>query len=472
MTTEPKQTWSHQPPAIDFLCRMQNSMLESWMGTGKSYMVVETLRRTATTGRKQSIILCPAAVLPVWRGQFQTHAPGQFDVVILDGSGGSKAKAEKVNEALTRRKCGGLPLVVVVNYETFWRPAVWSILNTNTWERITADESHKIKSPDHRCKCAIHAWHLGKRCGARTAMTGTLMPNGPMDVFSQYRFLQENIFGRYITHFRNKYAIMNKYIPQKVDEWVNQEEMSVKINLLRYSISRDVLVLPDKQDILIEVPLAPSGMKSYKEMQKEAIAEIRQKIVLMDGEEKEKVRLVVAQNGAVKFLRCLQLAQGYSKDEDGVEVDTDTQKRKMLLELLEEANEPVCVYGYFKHDLRVVEDCARLLGLRYGEISGERKDLTDHGKMPDDIDVMAVQCKSGSSGIDLTRARIGIVMNSGLLSPGDFDQMMARQYRPGQTQNMVYYHLITPKTVDETIARARQEKRDVVDAILNSEEFF
>jgi SNF2 family DNA or RNA helicase len=96
--------------------------------------------------------------------------------------------------------------------------------------------------------------------------------------------------------------------------------------------------------------------------------------------------------------------------------------------------------------------------------------------MPDDIDVMGVQCKSGGAGIDLTRARIGIIMNTGMLTPGGEDQMLARQYRPGQTRNVVFYRLVSPKTVETKLYDDRGKKRQVNDAVmcelLNEEEEF
>lgn len=493
--TEPRQTWSHQLPAIDYMIRNDVTCLEAVMGAGKSKMVIETLRAKGTVGKKRSLILCPKAVMGVWRGQFARHAPGEFDVLVLDGSGNSDSKADLIRKALMRRAAGGLPLVVVVNYESASigtykkltkdekaakkQPAMdmlngkisKPLVEAGSWEVIVADESQKIKGYDTQSSRWI--WHFGRQCVNRIGMTGTLLPNTPMDVFAQYRFLRDTIFGRYITHFRKKYCVMNQYIPQKVDTWINQEEMTIKINLIRYTITKDVLVLPDKQDIVIEVPLSPAGMRIYKDMRKDAVAEI--KSMRENGD--EFVRTAIAGNGAVKWLRLLQLAQGYVKDDEGNEVDTDTEKRKALLELLEEATgEPVCVYAWFHHDMKCVEDCCQLLGLRYGELSGRqgrpRSCMNDHGEMADDIDVAGVQMKSGGSGINLTRASIGIFMNTGMVSPGDYDQVVARQHRPGQTRNVRYYHLVTPGTVDETVAKARQEKRDVVDAILNSEEFF
>ena len=447
------------------------SLLHACMGAGKSKMAIEHCRKVSTIGNKRTLILCPASVVGVWRGQFHTHGQEEFDVVVLDGRENSAKKAERLHKALFVQTGTQRPIVVVMNYELFWRTEILKIVMSVTWEKMICDEIHRIKS--HSSTCSKEAWHVGGRAGSRTGLTGTPMPNNPGEIFAQYRFLDVRIFGKFWTHFRNRYAIMNQYIPQKVDKWINLEELHKKVDQIRYYIGPEVLVLPDKQDIVVEVDMSPKGRKAYDQMKKESIVELRK--TMEDGSQSDP-KAAFASNGAVQFLRLLQLAQGYITDEDGEETDTDTEKRKSLLDLLESAGEPVCVYAWFRHDLAVIKKCCDLLNLRYGEISGARKDLTEHGKMPESIDVMGVQCKSGSSGIDLTRARIGIVMNSGLLSPGDYDQMMARQYRPGQTRDVIYYHLVSKRTVEEKLIKARQEKREIVEALLSElfeeEEFF
>ena len=461
--TEVKQTWGHQVKAIEFLDRTRYSLLAAIMGSGKSYMTISHLRKISTVGSKRTIILCPSAVLNVWRREMWKHAPDEFDVIVLD-KGSSKDKALVVATAINLQRSHQRPLVFVVTYESFWRPELLKVFSSYTWEKIVADESHRLKSASSTC--SKHAWKLGSRAGSRTGLSGSPAPNNPGDYFAQARFLNDQIFGKYWTAFKKEYAIMNQYIPQKVDKWVNLERMNAKIATFRYYIGPEVLVLPDKQDIVIEVSLSPKGLKLYNEMRKESMVEIKRAIENASGETTEEVRTAVGSNGAVQFLRLLQLSQGFIKDTEGEELDTDTEKRKVLLDLLEDIDEPVCVYGWFKNDLAIVKRCCEILGRRYGEISGARKDLTEHATYPDNIDIMAVQCKSGSSGIDLTRARIGITLNSGLMSPGDYDQMMARQYRPGQTKDVIYYHLVTKKTVEEKLIKARQEKRDIVDALL------
>lgn len=457
--TVPAQIWAHQIPAIEYLDNNPASMLDAAMGTGKSYIQIQNIRHTASHPGAKTLVLCPAAVRAVWRREFWKHARDEFDVLVLDGNQKSSKKAEMVAEMFKLQQSHRRPLIVVLNYDSFWRTDLLKVLSSVMWDKIVCDESQRIMTAG--AKCSKETWKLGRRSGTRSALTGTPMPNNPGNIFAQYRFLNECIFGRYWTQFKDQFAVMNRYIPQKVDKWVNLDELHRKFHSIRFYIPQSVLTLPERQDIAIEVPMSSKGRKAYDQMKKESIAVIRKE--MEDGSMDSST--AVAINGAVQYLRLLQLAQGYVNDEDGEAVQTDTEKRKVLMDLLQDAGEPVCVYGWFKHDLAVVAQCCELLCLRYGEISGDRKDLTPHATMPDDLDVMGVQCKSGSSGIDLTRARLGIILNSGMLSPGDYDQMLARQHRPGQTRNVVYYHLLTEKTIEIGIVDERGKKRDLIDSL-------
>lgn len=470
--SERKQTWDHQPPAIDYMVSRSECLLECVMGGGKTYMTIETIRRCVPPGTGKVLVLCPAAVVPVWSGEIRKHADQQFTVVRLGKNLNTQQKIAEIRDAIAKQPAIGKPVVIVVNYESAIRKELAEELQRLWYNIVVCDESHRIKG--HGTQSSKLAWKLGRRADKRIALTGTAMPQGPQDIFAQYRFLDERIFGKFWTHFTRRYAVFNKWIPQKIDSWINQAEMAEKIGRIRYAIGPEVLVLPDRQDIVRTVALSPSGMRAYREMEKESIAEIKRTIETEHGSVDEIVT-AVGTNGAVSFLRLLQLAQGYVTTDNidrednrrKEEVDTDTEKRKALLEMLEDIDEPVCVYGWFKHDLRVVQRCCEILGRRYGEVSGSRKDLTDAGKYPDNVDVLAVQCKSGGAGIDLTKSRIGILLNSGLMSPGDYDQLMARQHRPGQTRNVLFYHLVTRGTVDVTINAARREKRDVISEIVS-----
>lgn len=455
-----QQSWSHQPPAIEYLDSNDRVLLDAALGSGKSYMAVTHCRNRFSGPTDRILVLCPASVMGVWRREFNKHARGEFDVLVLDGNWTSQKKAELVSEAFNLQKATRRPLVVVVNYESFWRDALFAVFLKANFTKIICDESHKIKSHSAKCSRSAHQLTMSG-VKSRLCLSGTPMNNGPQDIFGQYRFLNDTIFGRYWTHFKRQYAVENPHVPGMIVRWINQDEFKQKVARLRYYIGPEVLSLPDKSDTFIYTKLAPAGRKAYDQMKKEALVELN--IQTASGEP----QIASAQNGAVQFLRMLQLAQGYVKTTEGEEVNTDTEKRRALLDLLEGLDEPVCVYGWFKHDLACVKKCCEILGRRYGELSGDRHDLTPNAEMPDDIDIMAVQCKSGSAGIDLTRAAVGIIMNSGMLSPGDYDQMMARQYRPGQTRNVRFLHLVTERSVETKLIDSRGKKRDCIKAMLS-----
>jgi SNF2 family DNA or RNA helicase len=455
--------WSHQPPAITRMLSHPETLLDAWMGTGKTYMTLSVLRSDLAEGGA-ALILCPATVIGVWHGEIQKHTSGQFEVIKFKPSWRSKRKAQHAQSQLEHAKKYRKPIILVVNYETAIRDQMLKLLQTTWWQTVVADESHRLK--DHSTATSKMASRFQSHSARRIALTGTPMPNNEGDIFGQARFLSNNYFGKYWTPFVKRYGIKNPVIQGKIDKWTNTDEMREIIGQFRHHIPKDVLDLPDKQEIVVSVELSKEGMKAYREMQEDALTTIQQAID--DGQSFEQA-IASGETGLVKFLRLMQLAQGYVGTEEGEIVQTCGEKAKHLMELMEQTDEPICVYGWFKQDIALIRQCAEKLGRRFGEISGSRKDL-DNGKFPEGIDVMGVQARSGSVGIDLTRSRIGIFLNPGMLSPGEYDQILARQYRPGQTRNVVYYHLRSVSTVDVSMAYARQKKAKNVGQTLNGGE--
>ena len=473
----PVQTWQHQLPAIEYMLSHNATLLEAWMGTGKTYMALQVLKRTLTK-RGAAIILCPQPVIGVWSGEVAKHLAGELQVLALNGSQTAEAKAKLLRETVKNCSLTQRPLIVIVNYETAIRGMPMSgtkgserkltkmaaaILETR-WEVSVVDESQRIKAHDSQISRLCQ--RLGEIVPKRLALTGTPLDDNPGDAFAQLRYLDSSILGKYWTHFVDKYGVRNQNIPGKIDKWINMQDFAKKLAIVRHHIPRSVLVLPERQDITVHVDLSPEGKAAYAKMKKDSIVQLRQIIEDAGGMQSQRWLSAVAVNGGVLFLRLLQMAQGYVYTEGQQALTTCKAKRMALMNLLEQTNEKVCVYGYFREDIEIIRRAGEALGRRVGEISGSRKDLTETSKFPDHIDVMAVQVKSGSVGIDLTAARIGIIMTTGFISPGSFDQLMARQYRPGQTKSCVYYHLVCRNTIDETVIRAREKKSQVIEAVL------
>ena len=109
---------------------------------------------------------------------------------------------------------------------------------------------------------------------------------------------------------------------------------------------------------------------------------------------------------------------------------------------------------------------AASLDVRSAELSGRRNEL-DEWQQGDGPEVIAVQIQAGGLGIDLTRARYSIFYSLGY-SLGDYEQALARVHRPGQNRKVTHLHLVAPGTVDEHVYDALEQKRDVVEFVIDT----
>jgi len=143
----------------------------------------------------------------------------------------------------------------------------------------------------------------------------------------------------------------------------------------------------------------------------------------------------------------------------------DNAKEEALEELLDDLRgEPVVVFCRFQHDLDIVHEVCKRLGLSSGELSG-RRDEWEAFQFEKKFDVLAVQIQTGGVGINLTRAAYAVYYSIGF-SLGDYSQSLARIHRPGQTRPVTYYHLVARGTVDEHVYNALSSRQELIEAVL------
>lgn len=443
--------WQHQLRAYHFANELPAAELACAMGTGKSKVAVDLIQNNRD---KTILIASPVSVLGVWRREFARHGESwEHQIHISDTRWTVKRRAKEAAEFLDRQRRTDRPAAVVVNYESIWRSEFGDWALSQLWDRVVADEVHRIKA--HNSECSKFAAKLYGRSGRRLGLTGTPMTNGPLDIYGQYRFLDPGIFGTSWHRFSNEFAVMSEMYPGQVVRYKNQEEFARRFGLIAYRVESDVLNLPPAVHSVIPVQLGAKAQRVYRDLEREMITEIG------DG-------FVTVANALVKLIRLAQATSGFTQlDESKEIIELGDEKAIALRDLLSDFDraEPVVVFCRFRHDLDRVSEVAAQLNLRYGELSGRRHDLTDHATMPDWVDVMGVQYQSGGVGIDLTRSRYWVAY-SPTYSLADYDQSIARLNRPGQTRTVFCYHLAAVGTVDERIAQAVEQKREIIEAVL------
>lgn len=445
--------WRHQIDAFQFtmerLVRGAGAaLLALEMGVGKTLVALIVL---AALAAKRVLICCPLRVVPVWELQIERHLGLPLIVVTLDDSAGSVAKKKSLaEEKLRLAETTGRPLVVIINYDSVWRSPFADWAEAQQWDLIIADESHRLKAPGGKASLAFK--RLRPHARARLALTGTPMPHSPLDVYAQFRFLNQTIFGPSFAAFRQKYAVMGGFQRKQVTGFQCLDELEALMRTITYRVSKDVLDLPPQTHVTYHCELSGEAQRIYRDLEDDFVAEVR------DGR-------VTASNAMVKLLRLQQVAGGWVKTDDGQYHRVDSAKEKLLADTLEDigSEEPVVVFCRFHADLDAVHAAAKSAGFASLELSGRRDELKSW--QDGQSQVLAVQISAGGVGVDLTRARYSIYYSLSF-SLGEYDQALSRVHRPGQTRPVEHIHLVARNTVDTKIMRALEKRAEVVTAIL------
>jgi len=440
--------WPHQEAAVAWLLARLYGFLAHEMGVGKTLTAL-----LATAGCRNTLVVCPIAVAAAWK--HQVALSGDPRVVCLVAEGSAARRAERIREAIA----SGEPTIVVINYDSVWRPELAKLIAGTQWDAIVLDESHRIKS--HTGKASKFLCKLAERQpqSKRICLSGTPTPKDPLDWYAQLRFLNPEILGCSYPAFRARIANthprypgwVTNFKPEGLDalrERIDQHVHRVK--------SDDVLDLPEAIHTPIEVSITGKTRKFYDDLEQDMIA-------FIDGEP------VTAANQLVVVSRLRTAAGGYSRVDGGSEfqlIDGTPAKSLVFADWLEDFPQgtPLVVFCSFVRDIEEVVSQCRKSGRSVSQLRGGINQLADwQGGL---TDVIVIQQQSGGAGIDCTRASHCVYYSIGH-SLGDYEQSLARLRRPGQQHTCHYYHLVVRNTVEETIYQALQDKRDVVEEVLS-----
>ena len=455
--------WGHQVAgvayAIDAIERTGGAALLWEMGAGKTRGALEVMLRL---GARRVLVVVPKVVVPVWPRETVKHLGAQAPRVLALTHDGTRAKAA----ALAGFDAG----VVVVNYDSVWRPPLADMLVAWSPDLLIIDEMHRIKSPTGRASKWLGM--LARGVPARLGLTGTPLAHGPLDVWAEYRVLAPSIFPRTYGAFRAQYTR-----PAQRSEWGdadvlitagrggelarwklhNIEHLEHQLHSIAHRVRvADVLDLPESVDVVVSATLERSAMRHYSEIQRDYITALSSS---------SSSSVVTAANAMVVALRLAQLTGGTLRDEEGADHVVSVAKRDALAEYLDGVgDEPVVVFGRFRADLDAIHQAAAAAGLSSSELSGRRSELA--AWQAGETRVLVVQVAAGSVGIDLTRARLA-VWYSLSYSLAEYVQSRARVLRPGQTRAVVFAHVVADGTIDEAVYRALEARGDVVAAIVD-----
>lgn len=339
---------------------------------------------------------------------------------------------------------------------------------------VVVDESHKIKGV--KANASLLLAKIAKFVPRRMILTGTLMPHSPMDIYGQWRFLDNMTFSvvkngvhtlMSFADFKNRYAVMGGFYGKEYKSFTDLPDLRAKIGPYTSVVRKaDALDLPPTTEVIVPVNLSPAEEKAYSQMKEHLVAD------LLWGQ------ATVGRGGKLtQMLRLRQITSGHLPVDDGpTEVigDSKVQSIRSLVYDSLTGEKRIVVFCYFAHEVNAL---AKALKHRRGEpdtqvmvISGAtpakqrvamRQRFGPDSEVPDQRIVLVAQIKTLSLAVnELVTANHAIF---GSLSQQRDDHIQAedRLDRTGQTRPVTFWYVLAPGTVDEVIMKSHRARSNL-----------
>lgn len=485
--------FKHQLEGVKAIVKNKAFALFDEMGAGKSKQVIDAACILAQAGEIDTVVvIAPASVRSVWLnfdiGEIKKHS------WVCNNVFEYHSKSEVIwGDLITP---GWTKLWwCVTNYEFLRQENRLAELKKILEGRkvmLVLDESSYVKNRTAQQSKAIYK--LRQNCVRCVLLNGTPVTDNPLDLWSQFRILDERIlFSRYknFYHFRAHYAVMGGWKMKQVVKWINLKNLSAILKpwVLR-RLKKDCLDLPDKLFTTREVVLEPATWARYKELKKDAV------MALPTGDQ------MLEPNAAVRIMRLCQITSGHIGNTLGsILVDTACTDTSHITDLSSEKLDWCVKYLTEECQARYVivwcrwrRERERLLQLLSIEIpkamangkmpnvhkhniyelyGGQRKDFREAGIQafssisdnPNHYAVMLAQPHAGGHGLNLIAATEVIYLSNDW-SLGIRLQSEDRCHRPGQKHPVTYIDVIAvgPKgqrTIDWTVYQALIKKQEL-----------
>lgn len=442
---------------------------------------------------KTLLIVAPSAVVFNWKLEINKFIknPSEKMVAVNWGDASKKQREDCLKELLELRKKDDRVQVILINYEKIALDK--KLLLKFDPDMLIVDESQKVKSRNAQVSKALRI--IAKRCTYRYLLTGTPMSTGYEDYYSQFLIMDDRVFGTRWADFENTYCQKGGYMGKEIVGYKNVKMLKRKIRANSFIVKKkDCLDLPPVVEQRLYCELGSKARKAYNELDKELITEVNGlyfgvegnspfKVydfksildgVIKDNLELDKKDLIALDNALTKTMKLQQITGGFIKNTETEEtLLVDSNKLNLLLSTVEEYPKPLVIFCRFRAEIDTIKQFLKRKKYRVAELSGKTKSKEGINKgevvqrfQEGKYDILVVQLKTGSAGINLTRASTAIYY-SWSSSYMDMEQSKARLDRIGQQGEAVnLLYLVAKNTIDETSLKVLEKRKTLDERIL------
>jgi hypothetical protein len=318
----------------------------------------------------------------------------------------------------------------------------------------------------------------------RRILSGLVAPESPMDLYTQYHFLDWSIIGqRSFWGFKNRYAVLQQIDfrpaekrqadsmgrkfykkPSVIVNYRNLDELNQKIMKASYRVlKKDVLDLPPKIYQFWDVELTGEQERIYKQMRDVAMAQ------LASGEFTT-ASMKLDQLGKLQHIIC-----GHVRREDGTVEDIPENRTDAVAEILQQHAGKAIVWAPYPRSLRKIRDRLQdefgpdsTVGF-WGETKlDERLEARSRIQNDDACRFIVSNQSVGKFGNTWTACDL-VIYYANSFDNEDRQQSEDRAHRIGQTKSVTYIDLRTYGTICQKLIQTLRRKINISSTLVGDE---
>ena len=325
------------------------------------------------------------------------------------------------------------------------------------FDAIFFDESSQLKTHEsYKTQGFLRTAKYAKYMGLAS---GSPAPNKIFQIFSQMKVLG-SVLGDNYSSFEMRYGVKRKVGPTELYFPTSNAEFEIRkrIDLVSYFIKReDVMTLPKRHYVDLDVDLHLDHMKIYKQVETNYISAISG----MDENGNQLEGKAIVEHEVAMRIKLLQIINGFTNLEDKngkitrVSLPYNAKLDKLdelIQELLLDENNNMIVWCRFRWEIETIykkyQDISTFI---YGGISDKiRESNLDRWLNDNNCRIIVAIPKSAKFGHTWIKSNTTIYF-SGTEDFEDYIQSRDRNYRRGQDKEVTEYRIITNKTIERKV---------------------
>lgn len=483
--------FKHQLRTLQFILAHGNSAVFSDQGTGKTKPVIDAIAYWIRSGRiKHALVLCPNCLIYNWLDEVVNNYPGKE--VQENCPGGIKCKdgiwhlpsenlkvvvltGKKRDEDLDRVVQNGVH-VAITNYDSM---AVKRFcLKTqgvvdNKWA-LVCDESTRIKVP--KANRTQQVLLLAEKTRHNIIVTGTPVTDSLLNIWCQYYLVdygqafcrpgkpnksgERKPWGGYYTYRRKFFAAGYQnwsFTPLRGTEDYVRSALAVRAIRVRV---KDCLDIPPKVYTVLRLELSDEQARIYKRLLETLTIEL------------ESEGTLTVRNAFARAIKFSEICDGfcYGSEHQVEFIDGSNPKLDAVTSIVQEAPTKVIIWCRFIPSIAIVTKKLRGLDIGVLTFDDEPNPKACEVRFNSDarIKVLVANPARGGIGLNLTSANTAIYYSNTLAGEHRL-QSEDRNHRIGSTGDKIsYFDLICMKTVEESILKLVDFKRNLSESTVRN----